>query len=108
MAEIVRREARDSGLAGRSLDDMPDCFRRDPFSPHPFRVGSLGERLDPVGTRRISSSHPRALRPCWHWDGTNMFSFADQVRQNPVVFLELKIVLLQPDKLRAAESAPDQ
>jgi len=37
-----------------------------------------------------------------------MFSFADQVRQNPVVFPDLEIVLLQPNKLRTAESAPDQ
>jgi hypothetical protein len=37
-----------------------------------------------------------------------MFSFADQVRQNTVVFAELEIVLLQPNKLRTAEPAPDQ
>jgi hypothetical protein len=54
-AEIVRSEVLDSGLASRSFDDVPNCFRRDASSPHlPESVHSAKD-WTLVGTGCISA-----------------------------------------------------
>ena len=62
-AQIVRSKALDSGLASRRFHDMPDCFRRDPFSPHLPQSVHSAKDWTTVGTGRISSVVHGALRP---------------------------------------------
>src|SRR5215831_14025873 len=67
-------EVLDSGLAGRSFDDMPDRFRRDPFSPDlPESVHST-KHWTLVGTGCIGLIIHGPLRPNWYGNGANMFS----------------------------------
>jgi len=59
-AQIVRSEVLESGLAGRRFDDMPDCFQRDPFSPHlpnGFTRRKIGPPMAPDA--RVQSSTTR-------------------------------------------------
>ena len=74
-AEILRSEVLDSNPTSRGFDNMPDCFRRDPFSSHLFQSVHSAKDWTPVGTGRISPGIHGALRPRRHWERWNMFSF---------------------------------
>ena len=76
-AEIVRSEVLDSGLASRSFDDVPNCFRRDAFSPHRPESVHSAKDWTLVGTGCTSPIIHGPLRPRRHRNGANMFSFAD-------------------------------
>jgi hypothetical protein len=82
-AQIVWSEVLNSGLASRGFDDMPDCFRRDSFSPYLSESAYSAKDWTLVGTGCASPIIHGSLRPRGHRNGANMFPFADYVRQNP-------------------------
>ena len=104
-AQIVRSELVNSSAFRSRLDHVPDRLRRDPCAPklaHPVHPPENSARGDLGGGR---PSLYRSLHPNWDRNSSDMLSFADQVRDDPMFLPDLKILRFERDQLGAAQSA---
>src|SRR5215472_12767130 len=80
----MRREVLDAGTLGSVLDDVPNRFGRDRFSPHLAEPVHPSKDAATVDTSSLNPPIDSSLRPHWHRHGANMLSLADEIGDNPV------------------------
>jgi hypothetical protein len=91
-----------------SFHHVPDRLRRNPVARYPSRP------VNPPKDIAGSDSGGRgplvnfSLHSGWNRDGANMFSFADQVRDDPVILSPLMVVEFESCKFSPSQPAAKQ
>jgi hypothetical protein len=93
----------------RSLfNNVPDRLRRNPVAQYPSRPVSPPKDVAGSDSGGRGPLVNCSLHPGWHRDGANMFSFADQVRDDPVILSLLKVVEFESCKFSPSQPAAEQ
>src|SRR5215472_14992394 len=92
--QVMRGKIRNSRLSGGGFDDMPDRFRGDRLSPNLAKAAHSSENGPRLDARDGKPLVYCALRPARDRNGANVFTFADQVGNNPVILADLEILFL--------------
>jgi hypothetical protein len=88
-AQVMWSEALDSCSLSSTSDDVPDCFRRDSFTPYKPILVHATENVSACDVRVCGPIIEGCLYPSWHGHRPNVLALSNQVREHPVVFPNL-------------------
>jgi len=91
-----------------SPDDIPEYLRRHPVTPDPAR---LVDRTKDRAVCDAGSRRPRVDRrfnPRRHRNSADVSTFADEIRNDPVLLALLERLELEGQQLTPAQAAADQ
>jgi hypothetical protein len=107
-SQIMRREFLNPRRPGCSFHNVPDCLRRNPDTQDFAGPVDLAKDVArPCSGRHRPSVNSRPY-PGWYGDGSNVFSFADQVGIDPVILTLLKVVEFETRQFNSPQTAAEQ
>src|SRR6266540_3613928 len=84
-------EILDPGALRGALHHVPDRLRRDSFAPDSTHPVYSPEDCSGTDAGSYGPLIKGPLHPRWHGDCADVFSFADQIGDNPVILPDLEV-----------------